>query len=187
VIDWEHLARTLGTVNLGGENNKDLVSAERGSSTLGRRALEQLIDSDVWASAVDHYVRGGLGSELVRSVLWLVHPWAAMQRCHDIVKSSDNVEARRSAVELLRVVADERALPFIRQLLQDKDPITQVWAAKTMDQLLWSGLVDVAQCQDLLEVMKNHINETVRDVAAEIRTLAADRTEVDHPDGPHRG
>ncbi len=174
MIDWEQLARTLGTVDPEEGVAEARVSTEHGSSILARRALEHVVDSADWVSAVDHYVARLSGSELVRSVLWLVHPWTAMQRCYQIVNTSADAEARRCAVELLRVVADERVLPFTRQLLEDRDPVVQVWTAKMVEQLLSSGLIELSQCEDLLDAMKHHVNTEVRRTYAIVRAAEDD-------------
>ena len=174
MIDWENLARRLGAIL---PSTDPSVSMQHGSSVLARRALEELVDGAEWAAAVDHYVDRRPGSELARSVLWLVHPWAAMARCRDIAQTSNDPAARRFAVELLRVVADDRALPWIGQFLRDGDPLVELCAAKTVEQLLYDCLVEVEACSRLLDEMENHVNPAVRTVWAEIRSSDDEATD----------
>src|SRR6188508_345161 len=118
VVDWLSLSLRLGSVASahGGE-----VRIESTGRDVARLPLEQIIDPQVFRSAVDHYVAGAVGSMLARSVLWHVHPWEGMVRCHEIFSSDAGIVERRRAVELLRVVADARVLPWIYAYLADPD------------------------------------------------------------------
>ena len=129
---------------------------------MARVALEEIAGEDVFRSAVDHYVSRAPGSELARHILWLVRPWSAMQQCHEIYMHHSDVETRRAAVELMRVVADRRALPWIATYLGDDDPQIQYWAAGIVDQLLFSNLVEAEECDSLLRAMAEHPHEGVR-------------------------
>ena len=160
-IDWEQLARQLGSLRQDGESS---------GSDAAKRALELRLDEDRLRAAVDYYIAGGPGAELARSVLWRVHPWSAMQRCYEIYRSDADVETRCTAVELLRVVADRRALPWAREFLDDPDPGIQIWGAGMVDQLLWSGLVEREECGDLLLSINGHSNVQVRERAEFIRS-----------------
>ena len=171
MIDWENLARRVGATL---EGPTASGATEHGSSGLARRALEQVLDASEWIAAVDHYVERRPGSELVRSVLWLVHPWPAMERCREIAQTSVDVETRRCAVELLRVVADDRALPWMSEFLQDGDPLVELWAAGVVDQLLFAGLVEEEQCKVLLDAMEHHGNSLVRQVYTDMRASDED-------------
>lgn len=168
-IDWTELARSSGTLNE--------LGREFGSSKMAREALERIIGPDVLVSAVDHYVAGAPGSELARSVLWLLHPWSAMQRCYEIYRNATDAEDRRSAVELLRVVADERALPWIQEFLNDSDQGVQAWGAGVVDQLLFSSFVDPAECGELLTCMQTHRNALVRETYIDITSHLDERND----------
>jgi hypothetical protein len=166
IIDWERLAQRLGSLHSDGES---------GGSDLARKALEEILGSSVWRNAVDHYVADKPGYELARSVLWLIHPWAAMERCYEIYRTSQDTETRRNAVALLRVVADRRALSWVDEFLNDSDPGVQNWGAGMVDQLLWSELVEPEECQELLEKMKQHPNEHLRETATWIESFLQKR------------
>jgi hypothetical protein len=166
-IDWERLARQLGAIRAEG--------GESGGSDLALRALEELVGATEWRGAVDHYVHFKPGFELARSVLGMVHPWAAMERCHEIVGTSQHAEERQIAVELLQVAADKRVLPWVREFLKDSNGCVQQMAAGIVDQLLWSGLATPEDCADLLESMNTHPNAHVQETVAWIRSFLQKR------------
>lgn len=154
-IDWTKIARTLGALDDDGR--------EHGSSIDAREAIAMIIGPTHLRAAVDHYVTQKKGAELVRHVLWLLRPWSAMERCYEIYQTNDDPETRCTAIELLRVVADRRALPWIKSFLEDTDEGVQSWAAGIVDQLLWSSLVDPEDCESLLQMMAIHSNQQVLD------------------------
>jgi hypothetical protein len=159
-IDWTTLVKQLGLLANGGEMS---------SSGDARRALEILIGEPAIRASVDHYITRAPGSELARSVLWLMRPWSAMVYCYDIWKSSRSIEDRRTAVELLRVVADDRALNWVGQFLEDADEPIQIWGAGVLDQLLWSNLVEPEEAELVLVRAENHSSAAVRERVGFIR------------------
>lgn len=122
-----------------------------------------ILGDEAIREAVEYYISGESGSELARSVLWHIHPRAGMDYCYQIFKEETDLDRRRSAVELLRVVADESALKWVPEFLNDPDEDIQVWGAGVVDQLLWSGLIDEQNSRDLLDAMENHKNAQVRE------------------------
>lgn len=161
-IDWQALASQLGLLREGGESSGTHRACE---------ALESLLGEDNLRHAVDYYISGKPGSELARSVLWHIHPFSAMRYCYDIFKSDLPVEVRRSAVELLRVVADKRAVGWIAEFLNDDDPEIQAWGAGVLDQLLWSELIFPEDIEHLLVKAETHSNIGVRETAEFIRSF----------------
>lgn len=162
-INWSEIARGIGAQD------------GCGSTQMARLALEQILGEDALREMVDYYISQQPASELVRHVLWLLHPWSAMQRCYEIYKGNAPLEDRMSAVELLRVVADSRALQWIAEFLGDSDPAIQGWGVGVLDQLLWSHLVEQEDCSALLEQARMHSNPSVRDKASFIDTFLKDR------------
>jgi hypothetical protein len=167
-VDWETLAQQLGSFRSDGEF---------GGSDLGRQALTLIVGADALRAAVDHYVDGRPGSQLARSVLALLRPAPAMERCLELFRSDSGVETRRTAVELLRVVADARGLGWVDEFLSDPDEGVQVWGAGLLDQLLWSEQVDPAECKALLDTMEQHPNPGVQGQAQWIRSFLDSRRE----------
>jgi hypothetical protein len=167
-IDWEKLATDLGALTPNGET---------GGSEPARRALELLIGEDALRSSVDYYIDRRPGSELARSVLWQLRPWCAMSYCYEIFKGSRDVEDRRTAVELLRVVADARVIPWITEFLKDNDLGIQDWGIGVLDQLLWSELTWPDDVEDLIETSAQHQNEYVRERVDFIKKYLHDRVQ----------
>jgi hypothetical protein len=165
-VDWQRIAEDVGSLSRSADTDRGW--SEHGGTHLARLALEHLLDAEVYRSAVDHYVKGAPGSELARSLLWLVHPWEGMQRCHEVYSIAENLETKRRAVELLRVVADRRAVSWVSQYLQDSDEQIQFWGAGILEQLLLSDLVQLDECLDLLGDMANHANPKVQELALNI-------------------
>ena len=168
-IDWEHLARGLGLLREGGE-----VSG----SDVALRALELIVGEKALLESVEYYIAGRPGSELARSVLWQLRPWGAMKHCHQIFKSSRPLDERRMAVELVRVVADKRALPWVEEFLKDPDPGIQLWGAGLLDQLLWSELVEPTTAEPQLRLAEAHNNEGVVEKARFVRDFLQSRADT---------
>jgi hypothetical protein len=166
LVDWRRIAEDVGSLSR--STDTDRGWSEHGGTHLARLALEHLLDAAVYRSAVDHYVTGAPGSELARSLLWLVHPWEGMRRCHELYSTAENLETRRRAIELLRVVADRRAVSWVSQYLQDSDEQIQLWGAGILEQLLLSDLVQPEECLELLGDMATHANPKVQEFALDI-------------------
>ena len=159
---------------------------ERGTRSYGSAeamiALEIIIGEDTIRKAVDYYIDLKPEHELARQVLWRLRPPSGMARCYDIFKSDTNLERRRSAVELLRVIADRRVLPWIEEFWADPDPGIQNWGAGVLDQLLWGGGMDAngadyKEVERLIDHGETHPNPGVRELMTFIRKYLADRQE----------
>jgi hypothetical protein len=174
-IDWEALAREMGLLLGTGADRKE--AAGRNDA---RAALDQIIGHGAIRDAVDRYVADQPGSELARAVLRLFRSAVAMERCHEIFRESSDVNRRRSAVELLRMVADGRALEWVPEFLSDPDEGIQNWAIGVVDQLMFADLVGLDECQSVLALAAKHPSAYVRDMARSIR----DEAQRSHGDGP---
>ncbi len=159
-IDWKKLAEDLELL----AENKDMASSKDAAT-----AIELLIGKEKLSASVDYYVAERKGSELARAVLWLLHPWSAMKRCYEIYRSSGKPEHRASAIELLRVVADKRALKWVNEFLEDPNPTIQNWGIGIVDQLIFSGRIYSEDAAQLIEIAERHDNENVREVAKKIK------------------
>src|SRR5262249_50830690 len=87
-----------------------------------------------------------------------------------------SLEDRRMAFELVRVVADCRALPWVAEFLDDEDTDIQVCGVGVLDQLLWSRLIEPEEAEDLLRMAERHQNGAVRERAEFIRSFLGART-----------
>lgn len=164
--DWHALAISAGSIS---------GFMESGGTREAQIALAKLVGEENLVGAVDYYLTGVQGSELVRSVLRLLKPEAAMSRCYEIYKSSDDRRARAIAVELLRSIADRRALPWAHEFIADLDDTIQMWGASLVDQLLWDSSIEVNEATALLDVMERHPNPAVRERHSFIMKYLKDR------------
>lgn len=146
-IDWSALAEKL--------------DVSGGGTREAERALSEILGEEAIVDAVEHYIAGKKGAELARSVLWHIHPEAGIEHCYRIYKHDADIERRIAAVELLRVIGDSSTLKWVSEFLQSPEDGIQVWGAGLLDQLLWSHLVDHEDCQQELELMKEHENPKV--------------------------
>jgi hypothetical protein len=164
-IDWEGLSKSLG-LPLGG--------SEIGGDHFARLAISELLGTRALTEAVDYFVHRGPGAELTRSVLRLLRPAAAIERCLYIYQSAADIDVRRASVELLRFIDDGRALPAIKRFLADSDETIQNWGASLLDQLLSSQLITLAEADECLCAAEQHENPAVRQIARWIRESNSD-------------
>jgi hypothetical protein len=151
-LDWPRLAEEFGC-------------GESGGTDLAQRALDWILGEEMIRGTVDHYVDGrgpGTGSELARSFLIHVRSPVAMDYCYRIYKEDADIERRRGALELLRMISERRTLPWVREFLDDPDPEIQGYGASMLDQLLFARMIDKSECAGLLAIMRDHANESVR-------------------------
>jgi hypothetical protein len=165
-VNWDDLRAAL---------RLEMIDGDDAGSDAARRALEMILGEETLRESVDYYVAVRPARELVRSVLWLLRPWSAMSRCHELAQLPNEIETRRSAVELLRVVADRRALPWVSDFLKEQDPEIQSWGIGVLDQLLWSELIEPDEAEEVLERAGRHENGAVRDRVDFIRSYLRDR------------
>lgn len=169
LIDWEKLVGHLGLLRAGGE----IVSSDD-----ARRAMELIIGESALRESVEYYIEGGPGSELARHALWQLRPQSAMNHCYEIFKSTRPIFERRMAVELVRVVADQRALPWVKEFLTDPDEGIQLWGVGLLDQLLWSQLVEPIDGEAALRMAEAHSSKGVGEKARFIRDFLLARAEA---------
>lgn len=163
-LDWEAIGRAVGSVeSTGGATEPGRT--ELGGSSLAREALAMVLGAEELRRMVDWYVAGASGAELVRSVLWLLHPWEAMDRCHELWASDADLGVRRAAVELLRVVADGSVLPWVPGLLADPDAEIRDLGIQVVDQLVFAELVEPEDVVDVLLEAARHPDPAVRERA----------------------
>ena len=162
-IDWQELAQKLGYITYEGSLRK-----ESGGTKNARMALAEIVGDEALRDAVDYYVSGKPGDETARSVLWLLQPPCAMERCHEIFKLSQDQEERSVAINLLQVVADARVLAWVPEYLADPNTGVQIWGIGIVDQLSWSGNAEPEECLPIVEAALKHPNERVRERAQEV-------------------
>jgi hypothetical protein len=156
-IDWGELARRIG------------VEPNRGGDEIARRAIAALLGEQALRGAVDWYVDRRRASEHARSVLSLLRSGAARARCVEIYRADPDRERRRSAVELLRVVATADDLSLVGEFLADADPVIQTCGFGVFDQLVLIGAINADDAEPMLRVAERHANRHVRDACRHLR------------------
>lgn len=157
-IDWTELARDVGAL---------YASGESGGDHLARAALAHLIGGDdEIRGAVRHYLECRPGAELVRSVLWLLKSPVAMDECMRVFRSQEPLESRRNAIELLRVIANERALGWLPEILGDDDEHVLRYGIGLVDQLVFQGYADLHDVEEYLRWADGHASRLVREQAS---------------------
>ena len=79
-----------------------------------------------------------------------------------IYRNSDDIEQKRSAVNLLKAISNQTILEFVPEFLAHEDEGIQNWGAAILDQLAFSGMVDKSDCDDALSIMESHSTPQVR-------------------------
>lgn len=165
-VDWESLARRLGSLS---------DNSEVGGTYFAQVAIAELLGPELLRSAVDYYVDRPPGSELARSVLALLRPSSAIERCYEIYVQDQDIDRRRAAVELLGAIGTGRALEWVNEFWRDSDPGIQNWGANLLDQLLFSYQVEIDAALPLLREGINHPNPNVRETISSIQRYMRDR------------
>ncbi len=159
--DWELLARSLGALR---------SSSESGGDEIGRRAIVQLLGRETVEDAVEWYIAKRPGYETARSVLMVLRPTYAIEKCLAVYnEAGSNASRRRSAVELLRSIASKSELPWVEAFLKSGDSAVASWGSSLLEQIVLSGTVDAAEVEYYVRLCEEHHIPIVRDNAAAIR------------------
>ncbi len=157
-IDWENLAHQIGSGDCGGDQ-------------FAKEALANLLWEVELQAAVEHYLKSKPGSELIRSVLWLLRPKAAADYCYSIWRSDRPLKDRISSVELARAIARPEMVSWVAEILKDPEPSMQCCGASLLEQLIYQELVQIEDVQELIQMVKEHSNADVRTFGELIRGI----------------
>ena len=159
-IDWQTLAKELGTIQETGESGSDFDA---------HRALDLIIGHDELCKAVDWVIHDHPGFALARAVLRVLQPWTAVQYCYDLYRSQQDLHVRRAAVWLLSDIADPQTLDWVAEFLDDSDEEIQAWGVHLLNELVRASLTGFDGSDALLSKAECHSNPHVQQRAAEIR------------------
>jgi HEAT repeat protein len=163
-IDWKELAKQVGDLNAD--------DSERGSGTeSGERALELLIGEENLRNAVDHFISLEPGAFTAEMVLKIIGSEIAMNRCFEIYKAEPNTDRACSAVFLLGSMADDRALSWVREFLEDRSQPIRLNGLRVLQNILFGPLDDaqIATAKELFAKAESDSDPTVRERAVQIR------------------
>ena len=169
VLDnWEDIARRVGAV---------VGEGEMSSTPQVLQAIESILGEQNMRDAVHYYIDKRPGYELLRGLLWHLHSASAMDECYQVFRTADCLEDKQDAIELLRVVADDRVLPWISEFLAFDDEGIQYWGICIVDQLLFSEFCDLDEVQSIMDIALAHTRSSVRDKAQKIMARAQTESE----------
>ena len=163
-IDWRSIAEQVGVLNPDG--------SEKGCVTdTGRRALEILIGEDNLRAAIDYFISLRPGAFTAEMVLKIIRSEVAMNRCLEIYKSEPGTYRACSAVFLLGCMADSKALPWVREFLEDSNEAIRLNGLRVLQNILFGPLGDddLATAKELFEIAASDADQTVRERASDIR------------------
>jgi len=162
-IDWRALAEKLGTITLTEHGRQ-----ESGGTKIARDAIAELIGEDALRAAVDFYVSGAPGFETAKSVLELLKPPAAMDRCHEIFLASSDEDAVNLAINLLQHIADQRVLERVPLYLASESLGARHWGIGIVDYLVTFGGTDLEDAMPVLTTALAHDDPCIRERAQDI-------------------
>lgn len=169
-IDWRRLADKLGVVALTEDGHR-----ERGGTKVAHEALIEIIGDAALRDAVDFCVSGRPGSEVARSVLGVLQPAAAMERCREIFRAAPSEGDAADAINLLMVAADRRVLDWIPEFLASDNVGVRVWAIGIVDQLwIMQQEIEREEAMPLIEAGLRDPDEAVRRQARQVLDMAAE-------------
>ena len=162
-IDWTALAERLETITWTEGGRREL-----GGTRVARQALAELLGEELLVSAVEHYLKHEPGDETARSVLLELKPPVAMDRCLAVFESDPDIDRVRTAIELLRWVADLRALAWYPSIMAHEDEMVRVWGTRLIDQLWMSGELEAEDAMSYLTPALTDRSEIVRSNAEQV-------------------
>lgn len=100
-----------------------------------------------------------------------------MEECYKVFRTHPDIQYKRDAIELLRVVADRRALNWIPDFLNHEDLSIQCWGIGIVDQLFYSELCYEEEIEELISIGINHENPYVHEKSEYIQSMIESTTE----------
>jgi hypothetical protein len=163
-IDWYLVASQLGGIEADG---RERIIGTDG----GRRALELLLGEENIRDAVDHWADQKPGEFTAEAVLLIIGSTIAMERCYEIYKAEPASDRACAAVFLLAEMADSRALPWVREFLEDSSEGIRWNGLMALRRILGGALGDagIATAKGLLSKAEADASERLRDRAREVR------------------
>jgi len=156
-IDWNSIAQQVG-------DNYDTAA--------GRKALEIIVGESNVRDAVDYWISQEPGGFAAESVLSVMRPKVAMDRCYEIYKAKPDSEDAIGAVFLLASFADDMALPWVRQFLDDRNRGIRWNGLAVLRTILGSPMGDaaIASAMQLLDQVERDSDADLRERAQLIRS-----------------
>lgn len=167
-IDWERIASSIGGIDRDG---RDRIVGTAG----GRRALEVLLGEDNIRDAVDYFISQRPGAFTAEMVLQILKSEVAMERCFEIYKTEPGTARACGAVFVLGCMADAKALPWVREFLEDSDKAVRMNGLAVLQSILCGPLGDddLATAKELFDFAALDPDPMARTRASDIRAHSA--------------
>jgi hypothetical protein len=169
-INWKEIAKQVGDLNPDG--------SEKGSGTIsGQRALEVIIGEENIRDAVNYWTLQEPGAFTAEMVLKIIGSTIAIERCYEIYKTEPGTQRADSAIFLLSGMADYRALPWVREFLEDSSEGIRWHGLMILERILYGPLNDegITVAKALLGKAESDSNPRMSGRAMKVRLhLASD-------------
>lgn len=144
-VDWVALAYRLGTIT-----DTEGGYSGHGGTEVATKAVVDLLGAEVILSAVDAVLAMDRGSEVARSVLRLLKPEVARQRCLEVINGPSRDAAHWEAGHLLSDLCDRDWQPFYEAMAQHSDSAIRGLSMKLLENAVFAGWVEVSEAIELL-------------------------------------
>ena len=159
-VDWRDLAERLDAITYQ-ENGR----MESGGTNVAEKALALIVGDDFVRQTTDYCVSGEPGSETARSVLRLLRPQVARDRCIEIFRMSDGSVRGAAAIHLLSDVADLSVLQWMPEIQANSDIFVRAYSARIIDQLWMGGDLEPEEGRPFLDALLRDTDDMVRNAA----------------------
>ena len=160
-IDWEAISNRAGG-----------IKGDTYSTLTGRRALELIVGEENVRGMVDYWISQQPGCFTAESVLSVMRPKIAMDRCYEIYKAESDREDAVRAVFLLASFADSAALPWVGEPLDDRSSGIRWNGLMVLRTIIYGPLGDaaIASVMELLAKAEQDSDPRMQERAALIRS-----------------
>ncbi|MGJ4790152.1 hypothetical protein [Leptospira koniambonensis] len=138
-------------------------------SGLARNLLDSVLGEKNIHSAVDYYLSGDFMADPIGGILRILGSEVAVDYCLKKLNSNIPNDSKLDILRLLKDISHPKALIAVEAFLFSEDPALEYQAAYLLDQLLFVGCLDEENYQPVLHKMKNHPNESVKEMYKLIR------------------
>ena len=144
--------------------------------------MELLLGEDNIREAVDYWAGQKPGEFTAEAVLIIISSTIAMERCYEIYKMEPASDRACAAVFLLSEMADSRALPWVREFMEDSSEGIRWNGLIALRRILVGPLGDagIATAKELFSKAEADASDRLRDRAREIRRQLASDPRLSH-------
>jgi len=157
-INWHKLASDMELIT-----ETKHGRSERSGTKVAMEAIVKVLDDQFIIDTVDYQISNQAGSELARSVLMLLRPKIAMQRCWQIFESTNNEQTASFALFLLRDICDESIFGKVSQLINNENALFRLHAIHIIDELcITQEVIEIDDAMKFIEMGLEDDDETVQ-------------------------